>query len=540
MLLPHGDGMVRLLIQHVHEVQLHAGVKQTLAATRRRFWITKGRSAVKDVVWKCMICRRATARPFGQRMAELPPERTELVGPFVYVGVDFAGPVLARSDGKPLTLLKTYVCVFTCMVVRAIHLELVPEMTIDSFLRALRRFIARIGRPRLLQSDNFQTFHLASRFLKPLCNSRNSKVVHTSISTVVCFPELSELFSVLFLAMADVPELHLIPNRGGSMALVFEGRAYKLKHTGKQKKCWRCSKDKKGCKGAVWTDLEVTVVIDGKDHVETCQISLKQRSLGKTFYCGKVIRGIYWYLLRVPTLACWQPVEPGAWMVHSRLYHNGIKNCLIGSTTDIGTYLFIFQALLNKAAILGVNLNPQNIICDFETALIPAMQGYFPNTRVQDCYFHFCQAVHRKVGELGLKTRYRTEEQRKRKIRMLLATAFLPVPQVDMGVSLLEAGTTGTLAALFQYFRQEWMTDERPPLWNVHNVNIRTNIHLEGWHNRLNRKAAPDSGTGCYGHPDSTSAIRNLDVTSVIKQNDHIESCPVDEHLIYKMEKRRF
>ncbi|KRX93138.1 hypothetical protein T4E_2929 [Trichinella pseudospiralis] len=131
ILLPHGDEVVKLLIQHVHEQQLHAGVNQTLAATRRRFWITRGRSAVKDV-----------------QMAELPPERTEPVGPFVYVGVDFAGPILARSDGKSLTLLKTYVCVFTCMVVRAIHLELVPDMTVDSFLRALRRFISRRGRPR--------------------------------------------------------------------------------------------------------------------------------------------------------------------------------------------------------------------------------------------------------------------------------------------------------------------------------------------------------------------------------------------------------
>ncbi|KRX13528.1 hypothetical protein T07_8052 [Trichinella nelsoni] len=115
--------------------------------------------------------------------------------------------------------------------------------------------------------------------------------------------------------------------------------------------------------------------------------------------------------------------------------------------------------------------------------------GLLPEYEVQDCYFHFCQAVHRKVGELGLKTRNRTEEQTKRKIRMLLATAFLPVPQVDMGVSLLEAGTTGNLLALFQYFRQEWMTNERLPLWNVHNVNIRTNNYLKDWHNRLNRKA---------------------------------------------------
>ncbi|KRX29229.1 hypothetical protein T05_7699 [Trichinella murrelli] len=44
------------------------------------------------------------------------------------------------------------------------------------------------------------------------------------------------------------------------------------------------------------------------------------------------------------------------------------------------------------------------------------------------------------------------------------------------------------LACLKQALR-EWMTDERLPLWNVYNVNIRTNNHLEGWHNRLNRKA---------------------------------------------------
>ncbi|KRY45910.1 hypothetical protein T03_15361 [Trichinella britovi] len=108
---------------------------------------------------------------------------------------------------------------------------------------------------------------------------RSSQIEYLKISletfriATYCFPELSELLSVLFIifTMADIPVLCLVPNRGGSMALVFEGRSYKLKYTGKQKKCWRCSKDKKGCKGAVWTDLEVTAVINRKDHVETCQ-----------------------------------------------------------------------------------------------------------------------------------------------------------------------------------------------------------------------------------------------------------------------------
>ncbi|KRY03448.1 hypothetical protein T12_9107, partial [Trichinella patagoniensis] len=46
---------------------------------------------------------------------------------------------------------------------------------------------------------------------------------------------------------------------------------------------------------------------------------------------------------------------------------------------------------------------------------------------------------------LGLKTRYRQHEEIRRKIRMLLATAFFPVPHVNTGVSLLEAGTTGQI-----------------------------------------------------------------------------------------------
>ncbi|KRY98563.1 hypothetical protein T11_5243, partial [Trichinella zimbabwensis] len=72
--------------------------------------------------------------------------------------------------------------------------------------------------------------------------------------------------------MADVPELHLVPNRSGSMSLVYEGRAYKLKRAGKQKKYWRCSKDKKGCKDIIWTNLDVTSVIKQNDHIESCPV----------------------------------------------------------------------------------------------------------------------------------------------------------------------------------------------------------------------------------------------------------------------------
>ncbi|KRX51261.1 hypothetical protein T09_11059 [Trichinella sp. T9] len=51
--------------------------------------------------------------------------------------------------------------------------------------------------------------------------------------------------------------------------------------------------------------------------------------------------------------------------------------------------------------------------------------------------------------------------------------------------------------------------------------------------NALKRRAAEEMKTGCGG-----AVWTNLDVTTVIKRNDHIESCSVDEHLSYKMEKR--
>ncbi|KRX14530.1 hypothetical protein T07_7811 [Trichinella nelsoni] len=105
---------------------------------------------------------------------------------------------------------------------------------------------------------------------------------------------------------------------------------------------------------------------------------------------------------------CWQPCKPGAWMVLSRLYHNDINNCLPSmplwrvswcqqSTVYVQVKILEHTALINKAAVLRVNLNPQTIICDIETVLIPAIQSYFPNTRVQGCCFHICRAVHTKA-----------------------------------------------------------------------------------------------------------------------------------------------
>ncbi|KRY26864.1 hypothetical protein T01_389 [Trichinella spiralis] len=159
-LLPRKGMIVDLLIRREHNRQLHAGVAQTLTALRERFWILRGRSAVKRVI--------RTVNP---------------ARPFSNVGIDFVGPLLIRSESSKYVSKKAYIFLFTCMVIRAIHLELVPDQTIDSFLRALRRFVARRGRPDTIQSDNFRTFHQANAFLKHLFSGRNWETVQRHLAS---------------------------------------------------------------------------------------------------------------------------------------------------------------------------------------------------------------------------------------------------------------------------------------------------------------------------------------------------------------------
>ena len=80
---------------------------------------------------------------------------------FTQVGVDFAGPVYAKpifSKGTKSPVFKTYICLFTCASSRALHLELVPDLSTKAFIRCLQRFMSRRGIPKMFISDNGKTF----------------------------------------------------------------------------------------------------------------------------------------------------------------------------------------------------------------------------------------------------------------------------------------------------------------------------------------------------------------------------------------------
>ncbi|KRZ70324.1 hypothetical protein T10_9555 [Trichinella papuae] len=165
-LLPGEHEVTRGLILRYHLRQLHAGVSQTLSTLRQRYWIPRGRSRVRQVIRGCLQCRWATGRPPQPKMADLPEARTNPAPAFAHVGMDFAGPPFVRATRK--TTAPRYVCLVTCMVSRAVHLELVPEMSTTGVLQALRRFMARRGRPAIIQTDNFRSFQSAASELRRL------------------------------------------------------------------------------------------------------------------------------------------------------------------------------------------------------------------------------------------------------------------------------------------------------------------------------------------------------------------------------------
>ena len=92
-------------------------------------------------------------------MGQLPKDRVTAARPFSNVGVDYCGPFYIKERRRRnRAKIKVYVAVFVCLVVKAVHLELVSDMTTETFIAALRRFISRRGRPRTISSDNGTNF----------------------------------------------------------------------------------------------------------------------------------------------------------------------------------------------------------------------------------------------------------------------------------------------------------------------------------------------------------------------------------------------
>jgi len=163
IILPKRHAVVSLIIRSCHASTNHGGKEFTLAKVREKYWIINARVAVRNELKNCYECRRQFARPGLQKMSDLPPERvTPGKPPFSYVGVDYFGPFLVKQGRS---VVKRYGCLFTCLTIRAVHIEIAHSLDTSSFINALQRFICRRNQPVMIRSDNGSNFVGAEREL---------------------------------------------------------------------------------------------------------------------------------------------------------------------------------------------------------------------------------------------------------------------------------------------------------------------------------------------------------------------------------------
>ncbi|XP_055910723.1 uncharacterized protein LOC129945090 [Eupeodes corollae] len=113
-----------------------------------------------------MACFRQLQATTTQLMGNLPSLRLSPSFAFYRTGCDYAGPITLRiARGRNPKYTKGYFALFVCMATKALHLEVVSDLSTDAFIASLRRFIARRGKCSIVYSDNGTNFQGAARTL---------------------------------------------------------------------------------------------------------------------------------------------------------------------------------------------------------------------------------------------------------------------------------------------------------------------------------------------------------------------------------------
>ena len=165
-LLPYLHTSTTLVIKNAHAAQLHSGVNVTLTNICQKYWIPSACQRISTIIQMFVTCTKTSRKPYA--MQDLPPlvkSRVSHTEPFTVTGVDYTGTLYIRSQGGEC---RVYLCLFTCAFSRAIQLYVVPHLTADSFIQAIRRFAGRRSALKLLISDNSSTIMAVSEELKAM------------------------------------------------------------------------------------------------------------------------------------------------------------------------------------------------------------------------------------------------------------------------------------------------------------------------------------------------------------------------------------
>ena len=169
IVLPKDNSLTKLIINQAHHITLHGGPTLMQSYIRQKYWIIGIQNMVRKHYHSCITCFRFRSKACQQIMSSLPSNRVNCTRPFLNCGVDYAGPISLRlTKLRGYRIVKGYIAAFVCFSTKAIHIELVSDLSTAAFLAAYRRFVSRRGICANIYSDNGTNFTGADRELKKL------------------------------------------------------------------------------------------------------------------------------------------------------------------------------------------------------------------------------------------------------------------------------------------------------------------------------------------------------------------------------------
>ena len=138
-----------------------------MSAVREKYWIPRLRQLTKKVRSHCNGCKRFQTTAFAKpQTGNLPKDRIESSRPFQVIGVDYAGPFVYKKRGGKEG--KAYLLLVGCSLTRAVHLEVLPDLSTNEFMYSFKMFIARRGKLDKVYSDNAKTFIAAAKRVRKI------------------------------------------------------------------------------------------------------------------------------------------------------------------------------------------------------------------------------------------------------------------------------------------------------------------------------------------------------------------------------------
>ena len=138
VLLAKDHRLTQLIVEFYHQKCKHLGIQTTLNTVRTSgFWIPRMCQVVKRISGLCMTCRNFNNLAFRYpKMTNLPKHRINFIRTFQHAGIDFTGHLWVKNKKDENVKMYLGLLIFTCLNVRAIHIELVPDMSTHSFVLA--------------------------------------------------------------------------------------------------------------------------------------------------------------------------------------------------------------------------------------------------------------------------------------------------------------------------------------------------------------------------------------------------------------------